>query len=320
MIPTSLSDVIAISTRNSLFISAILLSEPFDESSKNDIRHVIGNVGKAGMVMMAAPLKPRIRPVDINKWKQISHAPFLGETLDCFGSTSLHLSFTEFEMPVDIGQRGSIDRDTQVRVVETVISVYDRGEWVADLDVLALYDPALAGYEYVRRLDEVARCKKSPPQHQEGERLTSIDNWEELINLPADIGIHHVGVVRAKDNWLARVATACVSAQKGFRTVILPSSDICWSCCSSRTWQWNLPRNDDMDNSDLRHQINKPWRPQYYPPANSQSFPHGDITGSECDDEYDDVFLSQSYESDSSSSVATVIDGGFKALPQVLIC
>ncbi|KAM5346222.1 hypothetical protein ACJ41O_009227 [Fusarium nematophilum] len=321
MSPASLSDVIAISTRNSLFISAILLSEPFDESTRNDIRHVIGNVGKAGTVMMAAPLKPRIRPVDINKWKQISHAPFLGETLDCFGPTSLHLSFTEFEMPVDIGQRGSIDRDTQVRVVETVISVYDRGEWVADLDVLALYEPALAGYEYVRRLGEAAHCKKSPQQHQEGKRLTSIDNWEELINLPADIGIHHVGVVRARDNWLARVATACVSAQKGFRTVILPSSNICWSCCSARTWQWDLPRKDGMDDSDLGHQGIKREMPGYYPMTKNRPFPHDDTVGSEGDDENEDV-ISLSYESDSSnSSAATVTVGGsFRALPQVLIC
>ena len=45
----------------------------------------------------------------------------------------------------------AIDRDSHVRIVETVISVYDRADWVADLDVLLLYESAVKGSEFVKR-------------------------------------------------------------------------------------------------------------------------------------------------------------------------
>ncbi|KAJ2996572.1 hypothetical protein NUW58_g935 [Xylaria curta] len=209
------------------FFESALLSDPFGLSVKSDIRHVIGNVGKTGMVMMVAPLAPRIRPLNINKWKQIAHAPFDGHAEDRFTSTSLHLSFTEFKMPFNIGQRGSIDRDIQVRSVETVISVYDRSEWLADLDILLLYEQGLRGHEYVKRLDTdtSTACRKVKEQHRYTQRLTSIDNWEELLNLPDDIGQEHVGVVHSKGNWLARIATACVSVQKGLQQDTLAGHD-----------------------------------------------------------------------------------------------
>ncbi|KPM44962.1 hypothetical protein AK830_g1627 [Neonectria ditissima] len=205
---------------------------------------------------MVAPLAPKIRSPDLGKWRQISHAPFQGDLEDCFQSTSLHLSFTEFEIPVDIGQRGSIDKDTQGCVVETVISVFDRGKWVADLDVLLLYEPTLAGHAFVKRLEETEPgCKRFPQHHIIRERLTSIDNWEELMNVPEDIGQEHIGVVRASDNWLARVATACVAVQKGFRTFILPSSGVCWACCS-RTYRWS--KTQGKDDSSVHRQNQRP--------------------------------------------------------------
>ncbi len=153
MSPDVFSDVIAISTRNSLYISAILLGDPFEtQDTSDDIRHVIGNVGKTGIVLMVAPLVPRVRPVDLGMWRGIAHDRFDGNRVDSFGATSLHLSFTEFEMPLDIGQRGSIDSDMHVRVVETIISVYDRADWVADLDVLLLYGTHTKENKFVRRL------------------------------------------------------------------------------------------------------------------------------------------------------------------------
>ena len=243
--PADFSEVIAISTRNSLYVSSVLLGDPFETGDMNDVRHVIGNVGKTGVVMMVAPLAPKVRPPDLNKWKRVAHSRFSGERHDSFKATSLHLSFTEFEMPFDIGQRGSIDRDMHVRVVETIISVYDRGDWVADLDILLLYEFQIRGHEFIRRLDKQAAIKPCKiAVHGNLMRrplpLTSIDNWEELLSLPDDMGVGHVGVIRAHDNWLARVATACVAAQRGFRTVILPTREICWGCCSCLDCPWDL--------------------------------------------------------------------------------
>ncbi|KAK0716824.1 hypothetical protein B0T26DRAFT_675244 [Lasiosphaeria miniovina] len=235
--PTEFTEVIAISSRNSLYVSQVLLGDPFFGGDMNEVRHVMENVGKTGVVMMVAPLAPRVRAAELNRWKQVSHVRFNLKRENCFQATFLHLSFTDFEMPFDIGQRGSIDRAIHVRVVETVISVYDRGDWVADLDVLILYQPTLYGNRFIRRLDQSTRPKSltspdpacwigtNPLAHLRPQPLTSIDNWEELLNLPEDMGLCYVGVVRAHDNWIARLATACVAAQRGFRTVILPTTD-----------------------------------------------------------------------------------------------
>ncbi|KAJ3568353.1 hypothetical protein NPX13_g6449 [Xylaria arbuscula] len=324
MLPSDLQDVIAISTRNSIFVSAALLSDPFGLSVRNDIRHVVGNVGKTGMIMMVAPLVPRVRPPNINKWKQITHAPFHGDAEDQFKSTSLHLSFTEFEMPFNIGQRGAIDRNIQVRVVETVISVYDRSEWLADLDILLLYEPGLRGHGYIKRLDKDAgtSCKKQKAKHGSLQPLTAIDNWEELLNLPDDMGQEHIGVIRSKGNWLARVATACVAVQRGYRTVILPSVELCWDCCSCKRWLWNnikdlngTTRDEEDENSDSYdaegNYVEKADGEDHRLPA----LRLGKIGSLSVEDE-DEPYYSEA----SDSSVVTIkADGMYEALPHVLI-
>ncbi|KAK4446806.1 hypothetical protein QBC34DRAFT_145493 [Podospora aff. communis PSN243] len=270
--PEEFREVIAISTRNSLYVSEVLLGDPFSDLDMNEIRHVMGNVGKTGVVMMVAPLAPRVRSAQLDRWKQISHLRFNKAREDCFRATSLHLSFTDFEMPFDIGQRGSIDKDIHVRVVETVISVYDRTDWVADLDVLLLYEPAMPMNRFIHRLNQspsaqdpspsghdraICRIKYDPLAHVRPQPLTSIDNWEELLNIPPDMGLGHIGVVRAHDNWIARLATACVAAQKGFRTVILPTTDVCWECCAAQQWKWlrNYASNDPCGDGQIHKEV-----------------------------------------------------------------
>ncbi|KAI0444481.1 hypothetical protein F4803DRAFT_572970 [Xylaria telfairii] len=308
MLPSDLQDVIAISTRNSLFVSAALLSDPFGLSVRNDIRHVMGNVGKTGMVMMVAPLVPRVRTPDINKWKQIAHAAFHGDAEDQFKSTSLHLSFTEFEMPFNIGQRGSIDCDIQVRVVETIISVYDRSEWIADLDVLLLYEPGLRGHVYVKRSENDAgtSCKKET---------------EELLNLPDDIGQEHIGVVRSKGNWLARVATACVAVQRGLRAVILPGTEICWDCYSSKHWRWELPKDVGESTRDDGNETGDPCDADEYYAGSANGEDHQLTSLDEDEDEDEDKDEDEVYYSDDSdTSVVTITAGDtYEALPHVLI-
>ncbi|RYP14753.1 hypothetical protein DL765_006168 [Monosporascus sp. GIB2] len=238
--PAIMKDVIALSARNSIYVSTTLLGDPHEEAIKDGIACVVGNVGKTGMVMMVAPLDPKIRPKEIKKWIKIAHEPFAGNAEDCFTSTSLHLSFTEFEMPFDLGKRGSIDND--VHFVETIVSVYDKSEWVADLDVLLLFEPLLSGYQRIRRFNTTAHqqhCSHTSTCWQELPcRLTSIDNWEELLNAPEDLGQGHIAIVRANGNRLARLAAASVAVQMGLRTVILPRNDFCWSCCCLRAWAW----------------------------------------------------------------------------------
>jgi len=177
-----------------------------------------------------------VKEVEIEKWNQVLHAPFDGASEDNFTSTSIHLSFTEYQMPFDVGNRGGIDND--LYFVETLISVLDRGKWVADLDVLALHR---AQQTLLRRGAFDEKCLKHAssrfPKH-----LISFDTWEEVLDTPEKLGQSFVGVVRAHESWMGRLAAACVSVQKGYRTVLLPpgyDQIACWSCCLQHPWYWS---------------------------------------------------------------------------------
>ncbi|EUC27895.1 hypothetical protein COCCADRAFT_66825, partial [Bipolaris zeicola 26-R-13] len=219
--PIVMKDVIAISSRNSIFASALLHNDPGSLDHVNDVRRVVGNVGKTGMVLMVAPQAPRTKGVNLNEFRLVCHNPFNGKSEDSFRSTSLHLTFTEFELPVDVGERGAIDKD--LCFVETLIQVYDRDQWIADIDVLPV---SQNDNDAVRR--NTVKCTGFSPTIPS--ILVSIDNWEELLDVPKDLGKLRVAVVRAHDNWLARLAAACICQQKGFRIVINPSKDVCWQC------------------------------------------------------------------------------------------
>jgi hypothetical protein len=203
------------------------------------------------MVLMVAPQAPRLCKVDLNNFRLVSHTPFDGKSEDSFKSTSLHLRFTEFEMAFDVGQRGAIDKD--LCLVETLIQVYDRDKWIGDIDVLPLFDQ---NNDAVRRNNITCRgCSSASQTFDIPSWLVSIDNWEELLDAPKDLGKLNVAVFRAYDNWIARLAAACISMQKGFRIVINPADKVCWGCCCRRKWGWtkgtlSLSRRAALDHYD----------------------------------------------------------------------
>jgi hypothetical protein len=98
------------------------------------------------MVLMVAPHAPRVREVQLDNFRLVNHAPFDGKCENNFQSTTGHLRFTEFEMAFDVGDRGAVDKD--LCLVETLVQVFERDKWIADLDVLPLFR---AGNEHVRR-------------------------------------------------------------------------------------------------------------------------------------------------------------------------
>lgn len=65
---------------------------------------------------------------------------------------------------------------------------------------------------------------------------TSVENWDELIEAPASGTI----VIKAHQNWLARLAATAMCVKHGFTPIILPK-DVCWACCS-RTVPKNTQR------------------------------------------------------------------------------
>jgi hypothetical protein len=232
--PTDFLDVMAISVRNTIYVSKTLLGDPFEVSNQHRVALVIGNVGQSGMVLMVAPQAPRVRPPDLDHWREVTHAVFTGKAEDCFKATSLHLSFTEFVLPLTASKksRGTIDSD--LKLVETLVSAHDRGKWVGDLDVLAIYKE---NSQLLQRFKPFQACK-----HKKSSiylyHLTSLDNWEEILDAPEDFGHGNAGIVRASNNCLARIATACISVQLGHKTVLLPSEVTCWHCCCENGWNW----------------------------------------------------------------------------------
>lgn len=243
--PLSLSEVFAISSGSSIFVASALLVDPHEQPHATAMHRVVGNIGRAGLSLLVPPPRTKIRRAELGNWKEINHLPFDGTAENCFQNTSIHLSFTEYEMPLATAENNQHTIDRPINLIESLISVYDRGKWVADLDVLKAFYPDKALPLIHRQicnspatLEEEQRCccqqakltfleaSKASPQLQS----TSVDNWEELLDPPITGTI----VIRAHKNWLARLALSVVCVSSGFRTIIL-GNEACWSCCTKFT-------------------------------------------------------------------------------------
>jgi len=241
--PESLREAFAMSTGNSIFVAAPLLCDPYEIPRQCEVRRVIGNIGRPGITMLVPPAEPKKRPPDDENWRLITHAPFEGKLEDCFQQTTIHLGFTEYDMPLSDGLQGNHIIDRTASLVETLVSVHDRGQWIADLDVLAalgqkrgrdmqLHSSACTCQEakdiqhaphkrkYNYSFEDVFGNSKVP--------LISLDSWEEFLDAPSD----GVLIVRAHQNWLARLAFTVMSVSCGRRTLVLPA-EVCWHCCKS---------------------------------------------------------------------------------------
>ena len=219
--PDDLSRVMAMSVGDSIFVAAPVLCDPATHSEPEELRRIVGNIGRAGIAFMIPPSSPRTKKLDLESYQVINHDPYDGKLGNSFQSTTLHLGFSGYEFPSDVGVHGG--RKREAFFLETLISVHDRGEWVADLDVLA----AVASPSLLKANDLLPIC-----HHAESDRravpegsLVTIDRWEELLEMPKDAAI-----VRAHGNWLARLATAGVSVKMGNSTILWLSHG-CWACC-----------------------------------------------------------------------------------------
>ena len=197
--PSNLNLTFAMCSENSIFVSGRILSDPFDVVADYDVRRIVGNIGHSGVCFLVAPQKPKIRPLS-NNFNVVNHATYDLKREDNFKGTSLHLSFTEWSIPMVTNGARTIDQD--VRIVESVVSTWDRGEWVADLDILCI------DFERIRRFD-TGEC---PGTHKETAvyDYTSLDSWEELLDSPQTVGFF-----RAHGNWAARLAAVSIISQKG---------------------------------------------------------------------------------------------------------
>jgi hypothetical protein len=197
---SSLSSVMAMSSGNSIYVTTRLLSDPANLAPSYHIKRIVGNIGMPGISMMVAPQDPRLRELT-DDWRQIRHAKYDFKREDNFKGTTLHLSFTDWKLPLEPSSSGTIDKD--IFLVESVVAVHDGGIWVADLNLLRF----MPSEHHI--LDCTCKNEGSQATTREVNHIVSIDNWDELIDSP-----HNVGIFRAKGNWAARLAASSILSRK----------------------------------------------------------------------------------------------------------
>ncbi|RYC58306.1 hypothetical protein CHU98_g7894 [Xylaria longipes] len=218
--PDGLRSVFGLCASDSLYIASCLLRDPADRLNGPPIQRYIGNIGRAGMAFMVPPNEPEVRRYDlIDEWYQYDHNVFTGVMEDCFKGTSLHLSFSEASQAVNVNFSGG--PDIEAYFLETLISVYSRTEWIAELDVVGL-----VAHPNLKSEAEILRgkaCSCNRP-YRDGPTVISIDNFAEMLVPPTQPGI-----IRAEGNWQARLAATALCLAKGYK-VVIKGPNTCLTC------------------------------------------------------------------------------------------
>ncbi|WQF89925.1 hypothetical protein CDEST_14939 [Colletotrichum destructivum] len=217
-------NVCGFSYGDSIYVPESLIRDPFEASDDQAIVRVLGNIGLPGFVMFSSVMEPMVSEVGESSWKVINRNLFNGRPENAFGSTSMHLSLTNWERSIEEPMSAGL-QDAQHIMMESVISIREAGRWVGDVDVVsALRDEC------------VEKFRPQPPCDHDKDgsyatHLTSIESWDELRNCNAG----NV-VIRAHGNWVARLA--CIAflsqgIQRGdflFRRIIVCPPQVCWKC------------------------------------------------------------------------------------------
>jgi hypothetical protein len=248
--PDQLFSVMAMGCGNSIYVDDALLQDPSEISWSNSpvfggIRRILGSLDRPGIVFLVPPQAPRIREVDLSSWKFVQQAPFDGSSKDLFKHTSLHLSFTEYEIPLGVARGG---RDVQMVMLETLVSVHDGRQWVADLDILG----SLANLP--SKIDDICRCGHVPNDNlgrmlarTHGTKLKSIENWDDLLCCRDSLLGSEIAVIRTYNNPYSRLAATAVCIRKGFSVEVLPSHLICTELCPEQLVAELTNRAQHMD-------------------------------------------------------------------------
>ena len=213
--PYKLEGVLALSHNNSIFVASQMLEDPTKPSSKYLIKRLTGNIGRPGFALLISPNDPRMREYDFNKYV-VEYEQFNGDLVDSFSATSLHLSLTGYELPLDVEPRGN--RDSEAYFVETNVSVYDGGDWVGDVDIMR----AQKTWPHHGDCDHDVEQRKQRSHLPKS--MQAVDSWKAFLDAPVG-----GGVLRAFGNPMARLAAATLAMQKGYKFHIL-SPNGCWAC------------------------------------------------------------------------------------------
>ena len=216
--PEELSDVMAMSTGDSLYVGGALLCDPSPVSCSGMIKRISGNIGRPGIAFLVPPLAPLMKQVSISEWPMAGSEEFEGFMKDCFKGISLHLSFTGANSPVNVGFSGA--QNTDVYMLETLVSVHDSGKWIADLNVLDTFRSS--HLHFIPLCVDQHHGSSTVPRSY---RPSSLENLLQLVDKPDE----HVCLVQTQGNWEARLAASSISVAKQYPTIIAPEK-WCWDC------------------------------------------------------------------------------------------
>ena len=258
-------NVIAVASGDSLYVASQLLLDPGAPEMPQKVHRIVGNVGRPGVSLLVPPAELQCLKAQPGNWCLINRTPYDGVQTDSFSDTSLHLSFTGWSTTVDTGPAAQGQRDVEASLVEAVVSVHDRGKWIADIDILTALKKGHNQFDHryyfkccthrassdqiqdeaplspslpkTNMAPDIAvqglRSENSNGQSSQAEvdklikriPFISIDNWEEFLDRPSG-----PCVVRAHKNRLARLATTVLSVDRGDR--VLVGDKVCWQCCA----------------------------------------------------------------------------------------
>jgi hypothetical protein len=176
----------------------------------------------SGLTLLTCPKTPLCRDLDIGSWRQSTTA-FNGATLDDFNQTSLHLTLTDWSVPLtDTGSVGQRHSGGTHR--EAVVSIRDAGSWVADIDP----ETALAADCIEIMRPSPCSCVEAQNGDQKIIEAQSLQSWDQVLDCPEGIL-----VTQSRGNWMARLALISVLAQHSKslqKKVLVCPRDMCWTC------------------------------------------------------------------------------------------
>ncbi|KAI1258946.1 hypothetical protein F5Y18DRAFT_421022 [Xylariaceae sp. FL1019] len=242
---------LAISVENRLYIHPKIVGSPHSLLSTDfSIRCVQGNIGRPGLAiigLMTHPTDLNLRSANPQYWQLVNHDYFDGKLDDRFPGTSMHLRLTGFSRLVDYGGHHRISDGV---IVDAVISSFDQGQWIGDIDVLGalasrsglrttIYSPGTPPiwrwtFHTINRDSECNKTTLSEPSRE----LVAIDNWEELLSPHPSIP----GVIRCYGNWQARLTAISLCRQLDYQAFAFEDHG-CWECAFKIMDEFTAPRS-----------------------------------------------------------------------------
>ncbi|KAL4818890.1 hypothetical protein BDW67DRAFT_145171 [Aspergillus spinulosporus] len=208
-----------------------MLCSPADEPPMHEIHDVTGDIGRGGIALLIPPAAPRIRESTVDTWNVYNHDSWNGEYVDYFDNTSCISPTPATTSPLTSGRAGR--KTGEIYMLESAVSVHERGEWVAGLDILEALQSSLLfripdGNEQTY-LGGKHACKhdhdrKERESSSGPNRLVALQKWAEYLARP-DLPL----IVVASSNWQAQIAATAITRAQGDVPYVV-KEDVCCDC------------------------------------------------------------------------------------------